>query len=141
MVEENTKDWRELCRAASTEKDSNKLLSIVSKVITILESEEGRKRLASLSTDPALRTCERSGNSFAETERAAAPKPARTTIQDICFLGIGCNSALRKTNYLRKWLRIASAWLRVTTDESAATSACLTACTLPKCSNNRRVVC
>ncbi len=47
MVEENTKDWRELCRAASTEKDSKTLLSIVSKVITILESEEGRKRLAS----------------------------------------------------------------------------------------------
>jgi hypothetical protein len=47
MVEENTQDWRELCRAASTEKDSNKLLSIVSRVITILESEERRKRLVS----------------------------------------------------------------------------------------------
>jgi hypothetical protein len=46
MVEEKTQDWRELCRAACTEKDTVKLLSMVSKVITILESEEARKRLA-----------------------------------------------------------------------------------------------
>ena len=46
MVDQNTQDWRELCRAACTEKDTNKLLSMVGKVITILESEEGRKRLA-----------------------------------------------------------------------------------------------
>src|ERR1019366_703806 len=40
---------------------------------------------------------------------------------------------------LRKWCWMASAWLRVTTAESAAVSACLTACTLPKCSSKRRV--
>src|SRR5258708_160283 len=42
--------------------------------------------------------------------------------------------------YFLKWSRIASAWERVTTAESAAESACLTACTLPKCSSSRRVV-
>jgi len=44
MVEDDTKDWRELCRAASVEEDPSKLLGIVSEVITILKSEECRKR-------------------------------------------------------------------------------------------------
>ena len=44
MVGEDTKDWRELCRIASVEQDPNKLMDLVDKVITILESEEHRKR-------------------------------------------------------------------------------------------------
>ncbi len=44
MVEDDTKDWRELCRAASVEEDPSKLLGIVSELITILKSEECRKR-------------------------------------------------------------------------------------------------
>src|SRR5437660_2778678 len=41
---------------------------------------------------------------------------------------------------LRKCSRIACACVRVTTADSAATSACFTACRLPKCSSRRRVV-
>src|ERR1700681_2315310 len=41
---------------------------------------------------------------------------------------------------LRKCSRIACAWVRVTTADSAATFACFTACRLPKCSSRRRVV-
>ena len=48
MAEENTKDWRELCRAASIEKDSNKLMGFVHEVIAILESEERRKRFPAI---------------------------------------------------------------------------------------------
>src|ERR1700730_9389638 len=82
---------------------------------------------------------------MSSAERQANAESA-AKVQDflgvLCDLGGKCSCAAYCTDALclLKWSRMASAWVRVTTAESAAESACFTACTLPKCSSKRRVV-
>src|SRR6202011_3608934 len=82
---------------------------------------------------------------FEHPEKSANPVSVSGTQTNVTINSPQWESVSRKTfyfeiSYLRKWFLMASAWPRVTTAARAEASACLTACKLPKCSSNLRVV-
>ena len=46
MDQHQTKDWRELCKAAANEPDPNKLMALIAEITKALDERDGRRNVS-----------------------------------------------------------------------------------------------